>query len=134
MTRAILCRVGEPAVAVDLELTYETMSKLVEGYIEYTPLADGVELLANEEGAINGMPFNRIVPGKASPLPAWLATPASELVIDMTGGRAAAPGTWGVHRVHGTFLLTRTDSQGSPASITPRDEEKWITLLNSVFS
>lgn len=44
---------------IELPNELEAMQALVGGYIEVFPLADGVAIVCNEEGKMNGMKLNR---------------------------------------------------------------------------
>lgn len=46
----------------NIENDYKAMQKVVGGYIEYVPLADGkCHIYCNEEGVIEGLPANRVM-------------------------------------------------------------------------
>jgi hypothetical protein len=56
--RMMVKKVGEPVKEVNLPNTDETLSQAVGGYIEAVYLDKGVILWCNEEGKLNGLPFN----------------------------------------------------------------------------
>ena len=57
--RAIVKRPDEPVGHVtNISNTLENFQRTVGGHIEKVTIAEDVVLLCNEEGAINGMPFN----------------------------------------------------------------------------
>ena len=53
---------AEPYVDV-VENTLETFQKLVGGYIESCTVASDMTLLCNEEGLLNGLPYNATICG-----------------------------------------------------------------------
>lgn len=58
--RIVLCRANEDAIITDVDNNYEVSSALVGGLIECIyPFDDNVVLVCNDEGKLNGMPFNR---------------------------------------------------------------------------
>lgn len=125
LIRAVVCRVGQPAVVEMVEPSYEVLSNLVGGLVEFAYVSDGVELVANEEGAINGMPFNREVPAHAPPLPAWLR----DAVVVAAEDGLLPPGSdqVGVHEVHGDFMVCGAGL----TSLTEQDADRLAELLNS---
>lgn len=44
-----------------IENTLKNLQKAVNGYIEILQLEHNVDIICNEEGKINGLPFNRVV-------------------------------------------------------------------------
>jgi len=53
--KAIIKRVGEPAVEFDGDLTYDFMNSTVGGYIQMVPIGpNGIEVVCNEEGMFCG--------------------------------------------------------------------------------
>jgi hypothetical protein len=53
----------DPQVALQIEdLNLSTMQKLVGGYIQCLPIAPGIDLWLNEEGRLQGMAPNVVVP------------------------------------------------------------------------
>ena len=62
MLRVILCKTDEKAVVIEMEDSLESMQNLVGGLIEeYMPWEDEVAIICNEEGKMNGLPYNRAV-------------------------------------------------------------------------
>ena len=45
----------------EIECTLENLQRMVGGLIEYINLEDNVDLICNEEGKINNLPFNRSI-------------------------------------------------------------------------
>jgi hypothetical protein len=128
------------------------------GYIEMKKLDDGVILLCDEEGsrvcyvcggsgwtdgsamlrrdgkqstecigcagAGSRWPHNRDIPARAP------ALPVRAVFVAVTDPRLAAPGTMGVHRVHGPFVIARHDRvKDQPVSLTDEDVEAYCTLF-----
>ena len=56
--RAIVKEVGKAPVVTDIENTLDALKSLVGGYIEVVGLDDGVLLICNEEGKMQGLPPN----------------------------------------------------------------------------
>ena len=56
--RAIVKRVGEQAKVEEIKNELETMQELVGGYIEAVSAGQGICLVCNEEGKLNGLPPN----------------------------------------------------------------------------
>ena len=56
--KAIVKEVGEEAQLRDIENDLETMQGLVGGYIEVVSTGEGILLICNEEGKLNGLPVN----------------------------------------------------------------------------
>lgn len=55
---AILKQPGKGPEIVDVDNTLEALQWYVEGYIEPITIATDAVIIVNEEGRINGMPFN----------------------------------------------------------------------------
>jgi len=71
--RIVLCRANEDAIITDVENNYETSSALVGGCIECVyPFDDNAILVCNDEGKINGMPFNRYLKADGVPYDALM--------------------------------------------------------------
>ena len=62
--RTILLAPGEAGVIMDIPNELHALQKAVDGYIEVLPLRGGLIAIINEEGRINGLPFNRAVYGR----------------------------------------------------------------------
>ena len=58
----IVYRVDAEPVVEEHEDTLESWQSIVGGYIELVPLPDGLLLLCNEEGKLDGLRYNRTVP------------------------------------------------------------------------
>lgn len=62
MMRVIVCKPDEYAEVVEIEDSLESMQNMVGGLIEeYMPWDDEVAIICNEEGKMNGLPFNRAI-------------------------------------------------------------------------
>jgi hypothetical protein len=143
------------------ESPFEYCKRLIGGgYVEIVALGDGVLLMCDEEGALpcrvcggtgwtdgsaelrrdgrqstecigcagagSRWPHNRDVPARAPVLP-----PGSFVV--RTDPNLARPGTVGVHRVHGPFVLARHDVVNDrPVSLTDRDVDSYLALLGGL--
>ena len=57
--KVLLIKVMENPQVIDIEDKLEVLHKLVGGYIECVGIDDGVCLVCNEEGKLNGLPINR---------------------------------------------------------------------------
>lgn len=122
--RVVVCRVGQPAVVADVERSYEVFRALVEGDIQIAYVGHGIELVCNEEGTINGMPFNRDVPAYARPLPEHLKN--AKLLTADAGLLPPGSASQGVHRVHGNFLLCGANTRSLSAKVAAG----WVRTLN----
>lgn len=60
---AVIKRVGEEPYVEHIENDLDVLQSLVGGYIEAVTLAKDLILIVNEEGLINGLPFNENVCG-----------------------------------------------------------------------
>ncbi len=120
--RILVCRVEAQPQVADVPRVYETFSALVDGMLECVSLGDDVELWSNEEALVYNLPFNREVPGRAPVLP-------DGFDVIIAPPDAAAPGTMGVHRIHGDFFLARGDEEGNIASLTEADIAKYVPML-----
>ena len=62
MITVVLVEPQKKARVVEFEHTLENMQKLVGGFIEaFYPFEDEVAIICNDEGKIDGMPFNRAI-------------------------------------------------------------------------
>lgn len=59
--KIIVCEPNHKAKVVDTDGALETLQAIVDGNIEPMYLDDGVVLICNEEGKINGMEQNRVL-------------------------------------------------------------------------
>ena len=59
--KAIFIQVHKKPEVVNIENTLRSLQQHVDGYIEFYPMENGVNLVLNEEGKINGMKGNRLV-------------------------------------------------------------------------
>jgi Domain of unknown function (DUF3846) len=53
--RAIVKDVAAPAVVVDRDLSYDFMRDTVGGFIEYVPIGPEIDVVCNDQGAIEGL-------------------------------------------------------------------------------
>lgn len=96
----LLVRPGETPREMEIDGTLESMQKLVGGYIECAYYFPEVILVCNDEGLINGMPFNRVV---------W------------RDGQAMAA-------IHGPFFLCESDGEKF-ASISKKNARKYAEMF-----
>lgn len=62
--KVLVVEPGKPAEEREIEDGLKSMQEIVGGYIEaYYPFRDPVVLICNEEGKLNGLPYNRTVGG-----------------------------------------------------------------------
>lgn len=61
--RVVYCKVGTPALPIEIEETLESMQELVDGYIETVPYenATGIIYVVNEEGKIKDLKPNKFI-------------------------------------------------------------------------
>jgi hypothetical protein len=62
MPKVLLFPVNEDPKVVDLANGLKPMQDVVGGYIENVTLEEGIGLICNEEGRLQGLPLNRPVP------------------------------------------------------------------------
>ena len=56
--KVIIKKVGQQPEIVDIENTLESMQKIVGGYVELVHVRTGCVMLCNEEGGMQGLPYN----------------------------------------------------------------------------
>lgn len=61
--QVLVVRVGQPSVVETMGTSLEAQQKLVGGYIEGVQLGDGILMICNEEGKLQGLPPNFLLPG-----------------------------------------------------------------------
>lgn len=98
------------------DATYKSVSDAVGGYIEHITLDgvfEGFSLYVNEEGKLNGLPFNDI------------ATAVWERVFgiytDVIVGNAV-------------LVSSKTDDEGNELPLSESDVEKVMELINEAFA
>jgi hypothetical protein len=99
--KVIVARVEQQPGVEEIDSSLEGMQAIVGGYIECVSLSEGLDLWFNEEGRINGMPFNR-------------------LITDDRGNE------WDIH---GDLFLARHDDEGETIGVTSKDISDWIMQL-----
>ncbi len=57
--RVLVCRVEQEPVAEEVAPGFESLQKIVGGYLEYICIEEGIDLWCNEEGRILNLPLNR---------------------------------------------------------------------------
>lgn len=94
LIRVAVFEPGAPVAFTELSNELAPMQELVGGYIEIVGITDdGLCLVCNEEGKIDGLPPNRAFSGLGG----------SDLIV-------------------GTFFVCRCDEEGEMTSIEPEDE------------
>lgn len=96
--KVVICERGEPARVDQVYNRLEELQQLVGGYIEVMPLSDGVVLVCNEEGKIDGSKENR--------------------TLKMADGSV-------LDTIFGTFFLCRTEGEEF-ASLEDADVKKLL--------
>lgn len=56
--RVIIKEPGKPAYEKEIDNDLPTLQKIVDGYIETVTLAPDAVIICNEEGRIDGLPYN----------------------------------------------------------------------------
>ena len=56
--KVIVKKVGNVPEVVEIENTLEAMQEIVGGYIELVPIRTGCVMICNEEGKLEGLPYN----------------------------------------------------------------------------
>ena len=119
----LLFLVGEKPSIHHAVNPWQYAKEIIKGYIEVTPLRDGVEILSDEDGIMRNLPFNRLIPSRTPEV----NTDFWDFVIKMHPG-LADPGQMGVFAIRGDFIMTRTRN-GEPAPLTEEDIGKYSKLL-----
>ena len=120
--RVLVCRVEQEPVVEEVTPGFESLQKIVGGYLEYICIEEGIDLWCNEEGRILNLPLNRRFAARAPTVEPGVA------VIKMDEN-LADPGQWGYHAIHGDFFLARSDSEGSTTSLTDEDIQRFSKLF-----
>lgn len=93
---------GQAPQVAEIGTKLEDLQKEVGGYIEFVDLEDGVSAVANEEGLIHGLPFNRVLRG-----------------------------SYGETPVVGNFVVVGIDgAEGDTVGLTDKQIEKWTAKLS----
>jgi hypothetical protein len=122
--RVLVCRVGHEPRLEDAATDLASLQALVGGYLECVGLGDGVDLWCNESGRIDGLPFNREVPGRSP----WVPEEDWDLIIRVDDD-LAPPGAMGVHLVHGDFFLATASEDGELASLGDVEAAHYLEVL-----
>ena len=56
--RAIVKNVDAPATFIDRDLSYDFLRETVGGFIEYVPIGPEIDVVCNDQGAIDELPLN----------------------------------------------------------------------------
>lgn len=62
MPRILSVPVGSSPLELTIPRGLEAMQQQVGGYIEMVTLEEGIDLVCNEEGKLQGLPANRVIP------------------------------------------------------------------------
>ena len=96
---------GKPAVAMGIDKSLSTYQGLVDGYIEVVyPFDDNAILVCNDEGKLNGSPFNRYLYHNGEPYDA----------------------------VMGSFFIVGDDGEGDFMSLTDEQLTKYTEMYKDV--
>lgn len=95
--KVLIVETDKAPYEAEIENTLEAKQEIVQGYIEFFPLENGVDIVCNEEGKINGLPLNRAI-------------------YDEGGGM--------VEVIAGTFLIVSVDAYGDVISLT-KEQMDW---------
>lgn len=123
--RVLVCRVGQSPTIEEVPNKFETWQKLVEGYVQFVPLGDGIEMVCNEDGSHTCLP-NCYVPGLA---PNVKLSDYSFVIKPMD---APPPGELGIHKTFGTIIIARTRGNHALVSLTDEDAAQWATAILAV--
>jgi hypothetical protein len=94
--KVLLLPVGKPGTVVEIDNKLEAMQKLVGGSIEGVSIEANVMVMCNDEGRLNGLPFNRLFADLRNP-------------VDFCGD----------------IFITRHDNEGESTSLTARDIKRF---------
>ncbi len=98
--RVIRLRVAEAPEVVFID--DGTLQEEVGGYIDVVPMAEGVDAFVNDEGILDGLPFNRVLPTSRGGVP-----------------------------VVGDVVLAGHDGEGETISLTDAQIAHWLPKLLS---
>ena len=120
--RVLVCRVGQEPVVEEVTPGFQSLQKIVGGYLEYICIEEGIDLWCNEEGRIMDLPLNRRFRARAPSVdPGVSVTKMDENLAD--------PGQWGYHEIHGDFFVASSDAEGSTTSLTEDDIRRFSKLF-----
>ena len=60
MLKGILVKSNGDYQVIDYEDSLDTLQRIVDGYIEYVNIDDGICMIVNEEGLLRGLDYNEI--------------------------------------------------------------------------
>ena len=67
--RVIVKKPDQPPTVEDIATGLESSQAVVGGLIDVVSLAEGLDLVVNDEGAIRAMPLNLLIAGEVEPIP-----------------------------------------------------------------
>lgn len=124
--RVMVCIVGQPPTIQFCQSPFIfTKQRLLDGgYVQATPLDDGVMCYSDEDAIAKDLPLNREIPARAPEIP-------EDMVLLDVPDDAPAPGTMGVHRIRGNFMLLRHKHDGNSdyTDLTDEDIAKYTALF-----
>jgi hypothetical protein len=120
--RVLICRVEQEPVVEEVTPGFESLQKVVGGYLECLTIEPGIDLWCNEEGRIRDLPLNRRFAARAPQV-------GPEMFVIKTDENLTNPGQWGYHEIHGDFFLARADAEGSTTSLTDEDIQRFTKLF-----
>lgn len=85
--KAIYCKVGESCKVIEVGSNLKAMQELVKGRIETVTLQHEIVLVANEEGILLGMPFNRNIAGMPIHGPLFFVREDGEHLVSLSEGQ-----------------------------------------------
>lgn len=131
--RVLVCRIGRAPAVEELQPDdrgghLSAMQAVVGGLVECVNLGHlygGVDLWCNEEGLINDLPVNCIIPaGVQPPHPDGV-----DFIIYADEGedapRLARPGEAGAWIIRGDFFLSHVDREGELADVDDATVKRW---------
>lgn len=124
--RVLLCQVGQNPVSHEMETDMHELQKMVGGYVERARLEPNVYLWRNEEGLLQKLPLNVLIPAVAPRLHYFAPDFIFYLDKDL-----ASPGEPGVYHIHGDFLIAREDADGEFTSLTDQDIQRYTALISA---
>lgn len=101
--KVIRCLPGMAPEVVTIEKGLEALQREVGGYIDVVGLESGVDAYVNDEGLLEGLPFNRALP--------------------TSYGARMVP-------IVGPIIVAGHDEEGDTVSLTPTQLSKWVTILS----
>ena len=99
--RVIRLLPGQPPELADIPKGLEALQKEVGGYIDVLGLKPGVDAIVNDEGLLDGLPFNRMLPSSY--------------------GKRMVP-------LVGPIIIAAHDDEGETVSLTTAQVAEWMAV------